>query len=153
MRFIILLSMICAVLILPLQASDDDEVSFGIARIMVGDYPGVLNVELASTDAQRAQGLMFRDSLCSHCGMLFDFTQSRYVGMWMKDTFIPLSVAYFTEDGIIVNIRQMQPHTLQSHPSDAPVRFALEMPQGWFAKQQITAGDKVTILSLQPRQE
>jgi uncharacterized membrane protein (UPF0127 family) len=153
MRILILLTLLSVLSASPLQASTEEDVTFGIARLMVGDYPTVLNVELASTDAQRARGLMFRDSLCEQCGMLFDFNQSRYVGMWMKDTFIPLSVAYFTEDGVIVNIRQMQPHTLQSHPSDAPVRFALEMPQGWFAKQQITPGDKVKILSLQPRQE
>lgn len=122
---------------------------FGTARIQVSNLKP-LTVELAATDRQRARGLMHRTELCADCGMLFDFGETRYVGMWMKNTFVPLSVAYFNEQGVIVNIRQMQPQTLQSHPSDAPVRFALEMPMGWFNKNKIQAGDRIRIISMQP---
>jgi uncharacterized membrane protein (UPF0127 family) len=124
-------------------------VDFGTARVKVAELP-VLTVELAANDSQRARGLMYRDTLCENCGMLFDFGETRYVGMWMKNTFIPLSVAYFTQDGVIVNIRQMQPQTLQSHPSDAPVRFALEMPMNWFKNNNIHAGDRIRIISMHP---
>lgn len=122
---------------------------FGTARLQVSNL-SPLTVELAATDQQRARGLMHRTELCADCGMLFDFGETRYVGMWMKNTFVPLSVAYFNEQGVIVNIRQMQPQTLQSHLSDAPVRFALEMPMGWFNKNNIHAGDHIRIISMQP---
>lgn len=128
----------------------DQSVRFGEAQVQVAHLSTPLRVELASTEMQRAQGLMFRQELCENCGMLFDFGETRYVGMWMKNTFVPLSVAYFTEDGTIVNIRQMQPQTLQSHPSSAPVRFALEMPQGWFKNNNIKAGDTIDVIAYQP---
>lgn len=75
--------------------------------------------------------------------MLFVFERRGLWGMWMKNTYIPLSVAFIDDDGRIVNIEDMQPHTEDAHNAAAPVRYALEVNLGWFAKRGIKAGAKV----------
>lgn len=107
-------------------------------------------VEFADTFPLRAQGLQFRSELCEECGMLFQFDRSRIVSMWMKNTLLPLDVAFFTESGVIIDIKPMQPLDLTSVPSSQPVIYALEMNQGWFAKNGIKAGDSIKILSTAP---
>ena len=104
-----------------------------------------LKVEYADTFELRNRGLMHRKSLCQQCGMLFNFGQQRHAGMWMKNTFIPLDVAFITKDGVITDIKAMKPHDLTSIGSSVPVHYALEMNQGWFAENQIVVGDKVLI--------
>lgn len=104
-----------------------------------------LKVEFANNWDLRAQGLMGRESMCADCGMLFDFEQSRRVSMWMKNTLIPLDVAFITRKGIITDIKPMQPLDLTSVPSSKRVLYALEMNQGWFAKHSVNVGDKVAI--------
>lgn len=101
-------------------------------------------VEIASTEDDIRQGLMFRESLAPDAGMLFDFGQVRPASMWMKNTLIPLSVAFIADDGSIVNLDEMKPETLTPHCSTKPVRFVLEMNTGWFSKRGIKAGLKVT---------
>ena len=126
-----------------------DSVTFGQAKVKLANQ--VYTLEFAANDQQRARGLMYRTELCANCGMLFDFVQSRYVGMWMKNTNIPLDVAYIDPQGIIINIEQMQPHTLQAHHSDTAVRYAIEMNLGWFAQHKIEAGDSVRFISAMPK--
>jgi uncharacterized membrane protein (UPF0127 family) len=118
------------------------EVAFKTGQIQVGAHP--LKVELAVSDPQRSQGLMFRDKLGKDDGMLFVFDELAYHSMWMKNTLIPLSVAFLADDGTILNILDMAPQTLDSHSAAGPARYAIETNKGWFAAKKIKAGDKVT---------
>jgi uncharacterized protein len=102
-----------------------------------------LKVEVAATAQTRTVGLMNRFSLAPDSGMLFVFPQSEQLGFWMKNTFVPLSIAYVDTKGVILNIVDMKPHDESSHPSNGPAMFAIEMKQGWFKDKGIIAGDKV----------
>ncbi len=104
----------------------------------------VVTAEVASNDATRSRGLMFRKELAPNTGMLFVFEQPNVQCFWMRNTLLPLSIAYLLDDGTITNIADMAPMTENSHCSTAPVRYALEMEQGWFAKRGIEAGKKIT---------
>ncbi|NJD89839.1 MAG: DUF192 domain-containing protein [Betaproteobacteria bacterium] len=103
-----------------------------------------LRVEVAATVEQRMQGLMFRTKLGADDGMLFVFDEPGYHSMWMKNTPLPLSVAFVDGEGRILNILDMEPQTLDSHYAAGPARFAIETHKGWFARRGIKAGDKVT---------
>jgi uncharacterized membrane protein (UPF0127 family) len=103
----------------------------------------LINAELATTPQQREIGLMMRKSMAVSDGMLFVFEQPGQQCFWMKNTLIPLSVAFLADDGSVVNIEEMAPQTLDSHCSTKPVRFVLEMNQGWFAKRGIKPGSKL----------
>jgi hypothetical protein len=100
--------------------------------------------EVARTPAQQQAGLMMRTQMAPHEGMLFVFDEIGPRCFWMRNTLLPLSIAYVADDGTIVNIADMQPRTDDSHCSDRPVRYALEMNQGWFAKRGIKAGFRLT---------
>jgi uncharacterized protein len=102
-----------------------------------------INAELASTPPQREIGLMFRSVMAANDGMLFIFERPGQQCFWMKNTLIPLSVAFIGDDGSVVNIDDMKPQTLDSHCSAKPVRFVLEMNEGWFAKRGIKAGSRL----------
>lgn len=104
----------------------------------------VIQAEVASTDATRSKGLMYRKELAPNTGMLFVFEQPNVQCFWMRNTLIPLSIAFILDDGTITNIADMAPMTENSHCSTAAVRYTLEMEQGWFAKRGITAGKKIT---------
>ena len=104
-----------------------------------------LNVEYAQTFEQRARGLMYRKAMCEDCGMLFRFDEPKRASMWMKNTFIPLDVAFIDRNGVITDIKPLQPHDLTSVAASKQVLFALEMNQGWFAKNNINVGDQITI--------
>jgi len=108
----------------------------------VGIY--LINAEVAQTPDQRAIGLMNRPAMGASDGMLFAFEEGATQCFWMKNTMLPLSIAFIGDDGTIVNIADMKPQALESHCSTKPVRFALEMNQGWFAKRGIKAGSKLT---------
>jgi len=110
----------------------------------------LIRAEVAYTFETRAQGLMFRKHLGSNEGMFFVFPQSEPYCMWMKNTLIPLSVAFVDEKGKIVSISEMQPQTETSHCAAAPVKFALEMPAGWFAKKGIKSGTTIRGLEKAP---
>ena len=103
----------------------------------------IIQAELAQTPDQRSIGLMHRNAMGSNEGMLFVFERPAQQCFWMKNTLLPLSIAFLAEDGSVVNIADMQPQTLDSHCSDKPVRFTLEMNQGWFAKRGIGPGAKL----------
>jgi uncharacterized protein len=102
-----------------------------------------INAELASTPEQREIGLMFRPAMAANDGMLFVFERAGQQCFWMKNTLIPLSVAFIADDGSVVNIEAMKPQTLDGHCSVQPVRYVLEMNDGWFAKRGIKPGSKL----------
>ena len=110
----------------------------------------LIRAEAASTFEARAQGLMFRKHLGPNEGMFFVFPQSELHCMWMKNTLIPLSVAFIDEKGKIVSISDMQPQTETSHCAAAPAKFALEMPAGWFAAKGIKSGTTIQGLEKAP---
>jgi uncharacterized membrane protein (UPF0127 family) len=103
----------------------------------------LLDVQLAQTPQERQIGLMFRKEMPQHEGMLFVFEQAATQCFWMRNTLIPLTAAFVADDGTIVNLADMKPQSDDSHCSTRPVRFVLEMNQGWFAKRNIQAGYKL----------
>ncbi|MDR2923864.1 MAG: DUF192 domain-containing protein [Treponema sp.] len=104
-----------------------------------------ITVEIARTDAERAKGLMYRKSLPDGEGMLFVFDRDQQLSFWMKNTIIPLSIAFIASDGHIMEIKDMQPNDLTSVRSSRSVRYALEVPQGWFGRVTVKPGDIVKI--------
>ena len=103
----------------------------------------LITAEIAATDPARIRGLMFRQSLPTNHGMLFIFDGKAGHCMWMRNTLIPLSVAFVEDDGSIVNIEDMQPLDERSHCAKKPVRYALEMTQGWFSQKGVLPGMKL----------
>jgi hypothetical protein len=102
-----------------------------------------VTVEVANTGPSRASGLMFRRELGENDGMLFVFKDSEPRSFWMKNTLIPLSVAFLDAEGRIINIEEMYPQSLQSHSSLGAAHFALEMNAGWFERHYLKRGDVV----------
>jgi uncharacterized membrane protein (UPF0127 family) len=103
----------------------------------------VIKAEVAQTPREHEIGLMWRTSMGSNEGMIFIFPQDARQCFWMKNTLIPLSVAFVTADGRIANLDEMQAQTENSHCSTEPIRYVLEMNKGWFTKKGIKAGDKL----------
>jgi len=121
-------------------------------RVQLGLGMHLVRAEVADRDDSRAMGLMHRTSLPQNGGMLFVFETTGVHCMWMKNTLIPLSVAFVDEGGDIVNIADMQPLSETSHCAARPARYALEMQQGWFAERGIRAGERLRGLDkLAPR--
>ena len=114
-----------------------------LAAIQLSAGMHLIQAELARTPDEHSIGLMFRKSMATNEGMLFAFDAPRQQCFWMKNTLLPLSAAFVADDGSIVNIEDMKPQTLDSHCSSKPVRFVLEMNQGWFAKRGFKAGSKI----------
>lgn len=109
-----------------------------------------ITAEVASTDAERSQGLMHRRMLPENRGMLFVFPEPALHAMWMVNTYVPLSVAFLDADGVIINIEDMTPHTQTPHAAKRPAKYALEANHGWFSKRAIQAGSKVLGLERAP---
>lgn len=103
----------------------------------------LIQAEVAADGPTRQRGLMMRERLGPNEGMLFVFEQKAGHCFWMKNTLIPLSIAFLDDDGSIVNIADMQPHAEDSHCPVRPVRYALEMEQGWFARRGLKAGTRL----------
>ncbi len=103
----------------------------------------LIHAEVADNFVTRMQGLMHRPSLGVNDGMLFIFDEAGIQCMWMKNTLIPLSVAYIADDGSIVNVEDMKPQTEDSHCAKKPVRYALEMNVGWFASRGLRSGARL----------
>jgi uncharacterized protein len=102
-------------------------------------------VEIAATDTERERGLMGRTALAEDAGMLFVFDREQQLSFWMKDTLIPLSIAYINESGRIVDIQDMQPLDETPHPSTEPAKYALEVNQDFFNEHGIEVGNKVSL--------
>ncbi len=103
----------------------------------------LIKAEVADTPGTQQVGLMHRQSLPLNGGMLFVFNRAQTHCFWMKNTPLPLSIAFIEDDGTVANIAQMQPNSEQSHCASRPVRFALEMEQGWFKRKGIAAGSRL----------
>lgn len=118
------------------------ELSAGMHRI---------EAEVAANQQNRMVGLMNRKAMAPQRGMLFVFPQENTHCMWMRNTFIPLSVAFVDADGYIINIENMQPQTEDNHCAKVPARYALEMNLGWFAQRGISPGAKLKGIDKAPR--
>ncbi|HSA71469.1 MAG TPA: DUF192 domain-containing protein [Burkholderiales bacterium] len=132
MRFLLLLLFLAA----PAAAQD-----LPVVELRAGMH--LIRAEVAADYSTRGRGLMFRKSLAPSGGMLFIFDAAAIHCMWMKNTYIPLSVAFVDAQGAIINIADMQPHSEQSHCAARPALYALEMTQGWFAERGVKAGMKL----------
>jgi hypothetical protein len=103
----------------------------------------LIRAEVAADLSSRAQGLMHRSAMPSNAGMLFIFDEAAAQCMWMKNTLIPLSVAFIDEHGAVINIEDMAPQTEDSHCARRPALYALEMNRGWFAARGIKPGSRI----------
>jgi uncharacterized membrane protein (UPF0127 family) len=103
----------------------------------------LIRAEVAADFASRAQGLMYRSTMPSNAGMLFIFDEAATHCMWMKNTLLPLSVAFLDEHGMVINIEEMKPQTEDSHCARRPARYALEMNGGWYAARGIKPGSRI----------
>jgi len=107
----------------------------------------VITAEVADNEPARLQGLMHREGLAPNHGMLFVFERRATQCMWMRNTLIPLAVAFIDDDGTIANVEEMEPRTDASHCAKHPVRYALEMSGGWFKAHGIGAGSRINQLA------
>ena len=110
-----------------------------------------IEAEVAADQANRMQGLMHRRSMAENRGMLFVFTWADRHCMWMRNTLLPLSVAFLDENGLILNIEDMQPQTETNHCAAGPARFALELNLGWFNGKGIKPGNRIGGVEKSPR--
>jgi uncharacterized membrane protein (UPF0127 family) len=101
----------------------------------------VLSVEVADDAEERGQGLMFRESLAEDAGMIFVYAEDTTIGFYMRNTTIPLSIAFITRDGVIIDIQDMQPLDEALHYAPAPYAYAVEVNQGWYGRNGIDVGD------------
>jgi uncharacterized membrane protein (UPF0127 family) len=102
-----------------------------------------IRVEVARAEEEKSRGLMFRDKLAPDEGMLFIYEREEFLSFWMKNTPLPLSIAFIDPRGKIVDIQDMEPFNLRTHTSSRPASYALEMNKGWFKKNGIRVGDVV----------
>ena len=123
-----------------LAIAEDAPQQLPAIRLSTGMH--VLQVMVAQTPEQLSTGLMFRKTMGTNDGMLFVFDEPSQQCFWMKNTLLPLSIAFIDDTGVVANIDDMKPQTLDSHCSTKPVRFVLEMNVGWFDKRGIKAGSK-----------
>lgn len=126
------------------SALAQDSPQLNLPRVKLGAGIHQIDAQVAQTQEQQSIGLMFRREMPPHEGMVFVFSQPSQLCFWMKNTLLPLTAAFVADDGTIVNLADMKPQTTDSHCATKPVRFVLEMNQGWFAKRSIKAGAKLT---------
>ncbi|MDR0557539.1 MAG: DUF192 domain-containing protein [Treponema sp.] len=125
--------------------------SFKTAQLSIATTAGntvPISVEIAMTEEERGQGLMFRKELEDGKGMIFLFEKDQTMSFWMKNTLVPLSIAFILSDGRIAEIRDMEPQSLAAVNSERLCRYALEAPQGWFARSGVGVGDRLSVESL-----
>lgn len=123
-------------------AQDSPQMDLPRVKLSAGMHQ--IDAQVAATPQQRSVGLMHRKDMPAHEGMLFVFEQAGVQCFWMKNTLLPLTAAFLDDDGQIVNLADMKPQSLDSHCSTKPVRYVLEMNQGWFAKKNLKAGTRLT---------
>ena len=122
-------------------AQDAPQTDLPRVRLTAGIHQ--VTAQVAQSPQERSVGLMFRKEMPQSEGMLFVFEQPTQQCFWMKNTLLPLTAAFVADDGVIVNLADMKPQTTDSHCSTKPVRYVLEMNQGWFAKKGIKAGARL----------
>jgi hypothetical protein len=125
----------------PLMAQEAPQMNLPRVKLSAGMHQ--IDAQVALQPEQRQIGLMFRKEMPASEGMLFVFEQASKQCFWMKNTLIPLTAAFVADDGTIVNLADMKPQVTDSHCSDKPVRYVLEMNLGWFAKKGFKAGSKL----------
>ena len=128
--------------VLHTQAQGAPQTTLPRTSITAGMY--LIDAQVAMTPREREIGLMFRKDMPVQEGMLFVFEQPATQCFWMKNTILPLTAAFVTDDGTIVNLADMKPMTEDSHCSAKPVRYVLEMNVGWFDKRGIKAGTRLS---------
>lgn len=138
-RFFLILTFLC-----PGASFAQDTPQMDLPRVKLTAGMYLVDTQVAATPQQRATGLMFRRQMPQSEGMLFVFEQASEQCFWMKNTLLPLTAAFVADDGTIVNLADMKPQTTESHCSEKPVRFVLEMNRGWFAQKGIKAGFKLS---------
>ncbi|MDP2817056.1 MAG: DUF192 domain-containing protein [Polaromonas sp.] len=126
----------------PAMAQENPQMKLPRVKLSAGMHQ--IDAQVAQTPEQRQIGLMFRKNMPQTEGMLFVFEEPTKQCFWMKNTLLPLTAAFVADDGVIVNLADMKPQTTDSHCSDKPVRYVLEMNVGWFAKKGIKAGSKLS---------
>lgn len=127
-----------------LSAQAQDTPQTDLPRVTLKAGMHLIQAQVASTPQQRATGLMFRQEMPMHEGMLFIFEQPATQCFWMKNTLLPLTAAFVADNGTVVNLADMKPQSLDAHCSEKPVRYVLEMNQGWFAKRGVRAGTRLS---------
>ena len=133
--------LLCTTAALPATAQETP-VEFKVIPLSAGIH--VIRAEVAAAPAERSKGLMFRPALGASQGMVFLFDEPAVQCMWMRNTLIPLSVAFIGDDGRVLNIEDMAPQSETNHCATKPARYALEMNKGWFAKRGIAAGARIS---------
>ncbi len=124
-------------------AAAQESPQLNLPRVKLSAGMHQIDAQVAQTPAQRQIGLMHRREMPQHEGMLFVFEQPATQCFWMKNTLLPLTAAFVADDGTIVNLADMKPQTEDSHCSARPVRFVLEMNQGWFGRKNLKAGSRL----------
>ena len=142
MKIIRSILLLCLILVQPVAWAEEIVLKMGSQAV---------RAEIANTQQSRERGLMQRDQLCDNCGMLFVFEKADRYSFWMKNTPVPLSIAFISADGSIINIEEMLPNTTNNHYSQDRALYALEMKSGWFTKNNIAPTDKVQGLNLAPK--
>ena len=138
-RLLILLAL--WVSLLPGVHAQEPQTQLPRVKLSAGMYQ--IDAQVAQTPQQHQIGLMFRKEMPQTEGMIFVFDRPATQCFWMRNTLLPLTAAFVADDGRIVNLADMKPMTEDSHCSEEPVRFVLEMNQGWFARKNIKKGDRL----------
>ena len=145
--------LVCATSFLPASAAvtapKEPVTSLPAISLKVGAQ--TVHAEIAANDETRQKGMMFRDKMAKNEGMLFVFPEIAYHAMWMRNTQLPLAVAFMDQAGKIVSIHEMLPFTETTHQAAGPARYALEMNAEWFAKNQVKVGDTIKGLEKAPK--
>jgi uncharacterized protein len=130
-----------AIVLTAALAQEEAQTNLPRVKLTAGIFQ--INAQVAATPDQRQTGLMHRREMPQMEGMLFVFEHATQQCFWMKNTLIPLTAAFVADDGSIVNLADMNPQTTDSHCSKKPVRYVLEMNQGWFSKKGLKSGSKL----------
>ena len=128
-------------IVLGVHAQTGPQPKLPITKLSAGMH--LIQAEVAQAPEQQMVGMMFRREMGNNEGMLFVNADAGVRCFWMRNTLLPLSIAFIADDGTVVNVAEMAPRSDESHCSAKPVRFALEMNRGWFAKRGIVAGSKL----------
>jgi len=143
LRSLLSLSLLASSLLAGANAAAQAEPQLNLQRVHLSAGMYQIDAQVALAPIERQTGLMFRKEMPQQEGMLFVFEQPATQCFWMKNTLLPLTAAFVADDGRIVNLADMKPQTTDSHCSEEPVRYVLEMNQGWFAKKNIKKGAKL----------
>lgn len=143
-RFLLLSATTAMLASLPTFGTAQTGPQFDLPREQLSAGLHRIDAQVAGTPEEHQIGLMLRAEMPSYEGMLFVFDEPAVQCFWMKNTLLPLTAAFVDDQGRIVNLVDMQPQTTASHCSTAPVRYVLEMNQGWFAQRHIAAGARLS---------